>query len=419
MAGLEVRDTIESSGYPLCFRVASDKVEHESTAQVGINQPLTIKVEARALGGHQKEAVVTEGEGGPSWRMVSDEGPFLQGTDLAPFPLGFMNAGMQADLLGRLAALARLADTPLKVAESQLSTDYSFEGSFFKGTGKGSARPPEFSFALPAGVNRSNYETLVARAFEASPLIAMHRQSLANTFSLTINGQRRPMQALPASGNFQVVDPLKSWSGVPKPTEQGMPLDQANFNLIERLSVAAGSTSDSVPAPLPGEAAKIDIMVRGRTSLAQYLAVENNEAEKQSDVTAKLQSEVWLARPIGTRFRLCSSEPVAVSKTGPMLALAPRGVSLSMAGIAFCLMTQILRYVEYHKLRLRALRVVQISSFDWSADGDALALPLDTHVFVHADEPAETVERLLKMSAKTCYLHAALGSTLEPFFIVQ
>jgi hypothetical protein len=35
------------------------------------------------MGGHQKEAVVKEGQAGSSWRMVSDEGPALKGTDLA------------------------------------------------------------------------------------------------------------------------------------------------------------------------------------------------------------------------------------------------------------------------------------------------------------------------------------------------
>jgi hypothetical protein len=42
----------------------------------------------------------------------------------------------------------------------------------------------------------------------------------------------------------------------------------------------------------------------------------------------------------------------------------------------------------------------------------AQAQPLDTHVFVHTEETDEVMERLMQMSARTCYLHAALGQSL-------
>jgi hypothetical protein len=44
----------------------------------------------------------------------------------------------------------------------------------------------------------------------------------------------------------------------------------------------------------------------------------------------------------------------------------------------------------------------------------AQAQPLDTHVFVQTDETDEVMERLMQMSARTCYLHAALGQSLAP-----
>ena len=53
------------------------------------------RVEVRALEGMQKEATVRQSErSGQTWRMVSDEGPYLNGTDLAPFPLAFFAAGL-------------------------------------------------------------------------------------------------------------------------------------------------------------------------------------------------------------------------------------------------------------------------------------------------------------------------------------
>jgi hypothetical protein len=154
MASIEVKDTIESSGFPLAFRVDRTSACVEATRSLDADQPGTIKVEARALGGHQKEAVVSEGSAGAVWRLVSDEGPMLQGTDLAPFPLGFMNAGLLADVLGRVATLAKSQCLQLGGATAELATDYAFEGSFFKGTGKGSAKAPQFKFAVPSGSQR-------------------------------------------------------------------------------------------------------------------------------------------------------------------------------------------------------------------------------------------------------------------------
>jgi len=60
------------------------------------------RVYARALSGMQKEAVVGQRPSGPAWRMVSDEGPYLQGSDLAPFPLAFFASGMALSLLSEV-----------------------------------------------------------------------------------------------------------------------------------------------------------------------------------------------------------------------------------------------------------------------------------------------------------------------------
>ncbi len=396
MASIEVKDTIESSGFPLAFRVDRTSATVEATGSLDADHPGTIKVEARALGGHQKEAVVSEGIAGAVWRLVSDEGPMLQGTDLAPFPLGFMNAGLLADVLGRMATLANSRGLQLGDVTAELATDYAFEGSFFKGTGKGSAKAPQFKFAVPSGFDAGRFEVLIHDALAASPLVAMHSQALHNTFALYVNGKRRVLRFLPESAQLEVVDPLKSWSGVPSPGREEALRPFTTKSLIKQLPQTVAAAAGIAPPTLSGESAKIDIMVRGRSSLNDSIT----------------QSEVWLARPVGSHFSLYSSESVDDRQT----ASAPRGLSLAMAGIAFCLMTQVLRYVGYHNMKVRALRIVQLSPIDWAIDGRAMALPLDTHVFVHADESDQTIERLLVMAANTCYLHAALGAALESRF---
>ncbi len=96
----------------------------------------------------------------------------------------------------------------------------------------------------------------------------------------------------------------------------------------------------------------------------------------------------------------------------------------AMAGIAFCLTTQLLRYTEVHKMNVRAIRMVQYSPIELTGSAaagnlKALAHPLDTHVFVHGDDTDERMERLLVMAQNTCYLHALLHNPYEPVLQIE
>jgi hypothetical protein len=77
---------IDSFGYPLGFKV--DDGSSPSSLTLNKTGREVIKVEACHLIGHQREAILTEG-GGTKWRLTSDEGKHLKGTDLAPFPFGY------------------------------------------------------------------------------------------------------------------------------------------------------------------------------------------------------------------------------------------------------------------------------------------------------------------------------------------
>ena len=91
---------IESSAYPLAFRVDPSGLNLEPLpTSDGIAR---IRTFARTLEGMQKEAVIQYGPTGAIWRVVCDEGPWLNGTDLAPFPLAFFSAGMAASLMADL-----------------------------------------------------------------------------------------------------------------------------------------------------------------------------------------------------------------------------------------------------------------------------------------------------------------------------
>ena len=64
--------------------------------------------------GMQKEAIVHYGPTGTVWRMVSDEGPYLNGTDLAPFPLAFYTAGMAFSFMTELLRHARVHEVEIR-----------------------------------------------------------------------------------------------------------------------------------------------------------------------------------------------------------------------------------------------------------------------------------------------------------------
>ena len=88
-------------------------------------------------------------------------------------------------------------------------------------------------------------------------------------------------------------------------------------------------------------------------------------------------------------------------------------------------MTQLLRYSEYRKYQIRAVRLVQYWPMAQTQTVGAGGSPaassgnLDTHVFLHGEETDENMGHLLLSSANTCYLHAMLGGALEPQIEVE
>jgi hypothetical protein len=108
--------------------------------------------------------------------------------------------------------------------------------------------------------------------------------------------------------------------------------------------------------------------------------------------------------PGTSHFRLVSDE------SGE--AAAPSGLALFSAGISFCYMTQLARYIESMKMNIRAVRLVQMSPY--VAGAHAGVEPIDTHLFLNGEAPDETHLQLLTIAARTCYLHAAAKTPTEP-----
>ena len=96
--------SIQESPHPLVFQVDPRALAPHAVEAAG--SQAQIRTWTRALDGMQKEAVVEYSPTGAIWRMVCDEGPWLNGTDLAPFPLAFFTGGLAASFMSEYLAEA-------------------------------------------------------------------------------------------------------------------------------------------------------------------------------------------------------------------------------------------------------------------------------------------------------------------------
>lgn len=385
-------DSIESSGFPLGFKVASGR----QRARVLGSEPAreVFVVESRMLQKHQREGVVHEGGDGSRWRLTCDEGKHLEGSDLAPFPLGFFNAGLHSDLMGRIIAEANARSLEVDDVEIDLQNHYWMTGSFFRGTGQGFADPATVVVKLRSSADASAVRQLVESAIKASPAMAAMRSPLTNTFALYPNGRRRSIEELAPSTASNAADPYITYSSAPKP----LPEWSADNSLIRKTGQVA--EGEITPAPV-GTDTRILRNIRGHSTLLDKAGI--------------VETDTVLGLPGMSHFAIKSDERMSGDA-------APCGLSLQAAGIAFCFMTQLGRYIEHMKFDIEGIRVVQYSPYAIDRDGDGtigIAEPVDTHLFLNGRADEEDFAKLMHIAARTCYLHACLGAALEPNLAIE
>jgi uncharacterized OsmC-like protein len=377
-------NTIDHQGDPLAFRLRQG---HRRSPLLGSGRDV-IKVEARQMAGHQKEAVVTAGTDASAWRLTSDEGKHLRGTDLAPFPLGFFNAGMQSDLYGRVRKLAATRNVALEHVEIRVANHYWLTGSFIHGTGQGHAEAPDIDVRVQSRAATETIKALVTAAMDASPAIAFLRTPLSgNTFALYINGRRRAVEGVANSSTADAGDPYRVYARAPRPLDPNSRRD-----LIEKTGQVEHGTIEPASATVTNKLIR-NVLGEGK-SLGQDGMYEDGMYE----------TDTWLGMPGTSHFRLVSDEDNADA--------APCGLALLSAGIAFCYMTQLSRYIENMKMNIHRVRLVQLNRY--VAGPNAAAEPIDTHLFLDGEAAEETHVQLLTIAARTCYLHAASRTPTEP-----
>ena len=183
-------EDISKNGYPLGFLIK--KAESNTN---GLNKTFTSHT--RQMDILQKESIGYEGDlNSTSFRLTSDEGKHLNGTDLAPFPLGFFNASIHGDIVGTVMKQATLKGLKIDNIDCEVLNSYYLTGSFVKGDGKGHAEPTTINLDIATSENQDDIKNLILSASKMAPVLAGLRTPLKNTFALYANGRRKDLSSL-------------------------------------------------------------------------------------------------------------------------------------------------------------------------------------------------------------------------------
>ena len=209
----EGRASIESSGYPLAFRV--DPSELNLAPLPLIDGLVRIRTFARTLEGMQKEALIQYGPIGAVWRVVSDEGPWLNGSDLAPFPLAFFTAGMAASLMSDVWDEAGERGVHLDQLDLTQDNFFTMEGSALKGTMAASVQPMQVKIAACGDGSSNEFENIAETAVrQRSAANRCLRESLPSRFAIRANDRDLPWSGTAAKSVSRLSDPAAVFDAI-------------------------------------------------------------------------------------------------------------------------------------------------------------------------------------------------------------
>ena len=376
---------LERAGKPLFFKLAA--ADHMLSGPEKSGSGRLVRVAARSLSLMQKEALV-QGPDGFGWRVSSDEGAYLLGDDVAPCPLGHMTTGMAACFMQTLLQVAAEADVELGRTTLIQDNFYTMQGSALRGTMIGGALPVELTLKTDAQASLADLEQLLETAVQQAPVNSLIEQSLISRFTLTHNGRQ-----IKTGRVEEITGTAPAWS-------------EASFDEAE---VAAGDWSDLVVRN--GMSPQSDEITSSTGS--SFSEEQNRRLHIRGicdiDADGVKTVEQQLFNPHGSIFHFRSDAgPVAGGQ-----ARAPDALSFIAAGIAFCFMTQIGRYAKIARKPLTHYAIIQDLHFATSPNGNAVADPVETHVYLASDADDDFARTALDMAEQTCFLHALARSRLN------
>ncbi len=375
--------SIESIGHPLAFRVDPSALTLEPLPPTdGITR---IRTFARTLEGMQKEALIQYGPTGTVWRVVSDEGPWLNGTDLAPFPLAFFTAGMAASLMSDF--IDEVVECGVHLENLVLAQDnfFAMEGSALKGTMAASVQPMQVKIAARGDRSSDDFENIAETAVrKRSAANRCLRESLPSRFAIRANDQDLHWPGTVADSVAKLSDPAAVFDEI-------RPMRNGGLTLISKTASVDTSQGNAV----------------GLGSEQKRVVHVNTEGSFRDDGLKSL--DVECIHPEGSRFRMLSDNTTSTGGQGR----APDGLSYLSAGVAFCFMTQIGRHAQITKQQLSGYRIIQDTAFRLGPDHDPDAYAVETLVCLDTGEPPEKSVQLVRMGEQTCYIHASYRTATE------
>ncbi|MXO59456.1 OsmC family peroxiredoxin [Altererythrobacter salegens] len=341
---------------------------------------ISVRFAGRSLSAMQKEALVISSTGSKAWRLVSDEGAYLDGADEAPCPLSFLSTGMVAMFFDEIVALAEQRGIAIDRLELVQDNYYTMKGSALRGTMTGGAKDVKLEARIVSSADRDTLNALVCDAVAAAPVHGLLRGAMESLFTLTHNGEAAaPEKAKPVPGDA--------------PPDLAADLDGL--------------------APAPGDWS--DLIVRGGMSpkTEEATSSQGSSLAEEQDRTLHVQVactlredgvkqvEQRLFNPHGSIFTyLCDEQ-----------GRAPDAACYVAAGIGFCFMTQLGRYAKIACKDLAAYRIVQdLHMSPGGATGGTgqagRADPVETHVFLESSDDDTFARAALDVGEQTCFLHA-------------
>ena len=370
-----------------------------------------VRVWARSLSGMQKEAIVRSSAGG-EWRLASDEGPYLDGFDAAPCPLGFMTVGMVSSWMNAALDAARARGLTVRDLELVQDNRYTMEGSALNGTMTGGALPVELEVRIDADGGEEEVRELVAAAVRGASVYDVLRRPHVSRFTLAVNGAEAQLGRPARLDGGRAVDPAAAFSRIAPADPAGVPV--VRLEAVKPVAGVAGGAGTSLRA-------------EQRRQL-HLRAVCRRRSDGVKEIEQQLHS------PLGSTFRFLSDEAPEQGGSGA----APSAVSYMAAGVAFCFMTQLGRYAAILGKDLHGYRIVQDTrSSGRAATGAVSSSPaaapagpgasrgadappagaagaVETHVYLDTREGVDFARRCLVMGEQTCFLHALYRTPLEP-----
>lgn len=385
-------DVIGTSDQPPFYKIANADVMGLDAPDIRRGDALRTWV--HHISGFQKEAVVTSARTGDTWRLVSDEGAYLNGYDAAPAPLPFLTTGMVAATMNEITALATLQNVEIRKLKLIQDNYYTMKGSMPKRTMTGGALPVDLAVEIDCDLDDAALNEFLMNAIHASPLNGLMRGVSDSLFKLAKSGQEVAPNKVGALDAPLLTDPGEKF-GTAEPALGGDDL-LTRLGLTPEKPVKDGTTTANVG--LADEQSRV-LNIRAECVLRD---------DGVKEITTLLYS------PHGTSFRFLSDEAEINGGQGR----APDANAYISAGIGLCFMTQLGRFATIAKLDLEDYRIIQDTHFSLGGASGGTgkageADPVETHVYLSTEESDETAQEMLDMSEQTCFLHAFCRTDLK------